>query len=359
MKKWPRGRRRQTVNLLGKTHVGSNPIFFIMNFKLMPGVMNWCKIWGGKRGKNSLMRRDNQLRFRKRSIFHWGLRFKAIHPNSFSVSNKYLYNGFYSYSTINFWPTIKYYRLRERTTLYKGDFSHDLFISQILGFWDFTIRAIHLIRNSNNRKFFVDSMPWQRVDLMHSLKRFKIRKFALASRYIFQANSLILFLRSKLVLKPGLGFFILQIKTKLQKLRIHLQTRLRQNIISLHPGLFSSLLNRSKASRKGKIVRLAMVKHLHHVISISSMRYIAFEVTGLPQFWGEIMKVLWEKPSERFRLALRDESQFSLSHNSFPVRIPFILFRDTIKYSSQKCKRKGRIKRKIWRRLQRQSHVSD
>lgn len=29
MKKWPSGRRRQTVNLLVNTLVGSNPTFFI------------------------------------------------------------------------------------------------------------------------------------------------------------------------------------------------------------------------------------------------------------------------------------------------------------------------------------------
>lgn len=33
MKKWPSGRWRQTVNLLVKTLVGSNPAFFNFNIK--------------------------------------------------------------------------------------------------------------------------------------------------------------------------------------------------------------------------------------------------------------------------------------------------------------------------------------
>jgi hypothetical protein len=89
-----------------------------------------------------------------------------------------------------------------------------------------------------------------------------------------------------------MNVFFLQFRTSLQKLQVHLQTQTRHNIISLHPGLFSSLLGRTKASRKGKIIRLAMLTHLHHIMVVSPIRYMVIEVGGLPRFFGEIVRTL-------------------------------------------------------------------
>jgi hypothetical protein len=92
---------------------------------------------------------------------------------------------------------------------------------------------------------------------------------------------------------------------------------------------------------------------------VSPIRYMVIEVGGLPRFFGEIVRTLWREPSDRLQSLLSDETQLVFGKRVTPIQIPFIIFREIMKYSSQRVAKRGRVKRKIWRRLQRQSGVSD
>jgi hypothetical protein len=328
------------------------------NFNSGATTLKWYLSWGGRRLLWKL-RPWERRKLRQRAIYRWQSKLSSTNFGDAAVTTRFLYSGRYSRATINFWPTLRYYRFRSRTDLYNKDRAHYFFMGHMQWFWEFLTEAVILLKNRQRRFYFVDSTPTERIGFLHEFSRFRVIRFVRNTRYLWQARIRTLFLQAHRAMRTTSHFFVLQLMSSLQKLRLHLQTRYRRNILALHPGLFCTLLSRSKASRSSKLIRLVMLHHFQQLVAASRLPPFMIEVVGIPRFLGDLLRALWSAPTETFREEIRDTLQFDLVPQKISVQVPFIWFREIVKFSSQKLPKRGRIKRKIRRKLQRQGGLVD
>lgn len=278
----------------------------------------------------------------------------------FNVTSKFIYNGEYSKATISFWPTLKYYKFNDKTLLYTKDRGHHAFISHIWYFWSLLAEVTKLLEDGPGKKYyFTDSTYVERIEHFYFLVRFRLWRFARNTRYMYYSTVKTFFLKNHRSLKLPIRLFILQLMSRFQKAHIQLQTSNRSHIFSLYPGPFCTLLKRPKGERASKLVRLVMFQHLYNLLSLVKLPPIILEIVGLPRFLSDLMRTLWRSTKKDINEQIKDNLGFTSEFHRNDMKFPFIWFRSNIKFSTQKFKKRGRIKRKIRRKLQIQSNFID
>lgn len=148
-----------------------------------------------------------------------------------------------------------------------------------------------------------------------------------------------------------------------QKLFINLRNKTDRyyNYFSLYSGLFLKFFQNRKPLRKSKLFKTLMVKFLRKIILISSIKFIYLVVNRASQMFSELYKLLLTPSIIPYKVpqtkGFYNDSITNKYNKLFSVRK--VLFKRTHSFTNLKTRRRGRIKRKITRRLFRKNSVLD
>jgi len=148
-----------------------------------------------------------------------------------------------------------------------------------------------------------------------------------------------------------------------QKFFINLRSNLSRgyNYISIYSGLFLRFFNNKKPLRSSKLFKALMVKLLRKILLASSVRLVNLIINRSAPIFSELYKLLltpsiipYTSPTSKGTY-----NDFILNKNGTLLFVKKIIFRRTHSFTTLKTPRRGRVKRKITRRLVRKNQVTD
>ena len=133
-----------------------------------------------------------------------------------------------------------------------------------------------------------------------------------------------------------------------------------KNYTSLAVGLFLKFFKNKKSFKKNKLIKLLLVKYLRKLLIIAGVRNVYLYVHKKPLFFQELCKTLTTPLVNSFFNPLTSLSvSESTDAKVQPFHIRYLFFKNTKPYNIMRSNRKGRLKRKIMRRIIRTNRISD
>ena len=144
-------------------------------------------------------------------------------------------------------------------------------------------------------------------------------------------------------------------------LTLHNDGDVRYNYFFLSPGLFLKYFRYQKCLKKTKLMKLLVVKYARKLLLVSQIVEIHFWVRGVPSLFSELFRVFFTPVVTPFKHPLTMQPYYDVEETKkqtpfFPISITH---NRTKPYNYMKVKRRGRLKRKVMRRLMSKSRVCD
>jgi hypothetical protein len=135
------------------------------------------------------------------------------------------------------------------------------------------------------------------------------------------------------------------------KLFVNLLNKYKLNYLYLSLGLFSRFFSTQKAFKKNKILKIVLSKYLRKLLLLTQLDFIDLYVKSSPFMLLEILTYLFEPLQKVFKDPLSgrlfDETRFKYKD----FRLNYIYFNQSRQYNFLKIRKKGRIKRKLQKKL--------
>ena len=130
-----------------------------------------------------------------------------------------------------------------------------------------------------------------------------------------------------------------------------------KSYMHLTMGMFKSFFTLQKSFRKNKILKLVMAKYLRKVFILLKVKKINIRVNSSPVFLHEFLNLLFQKSKKTFLNPLNGKA-FKESRSSKQLfRVAEIRFLSSQKFTFSKVKKKGRVKRKVLKKIYKQNNA--
>lgn len=161
-------------------------------------------------------------------------------------------------------------------------------------------------------------------------------------------------------LKREKFFFRLIFTFKSRRLLLNLQDNSMKNLFYFSPGFFIKFFEKKKSLKKSRSLKMLSARYLRKLYIFSKIKYSIFFVKKLPvgflEFLSSLNTPIIHKFNDPFTNKLVEENP---NPNRPLINILYFIFFKNIDFSSNKIKKKGRIKRKITRKLFLENSISD
>jgi hypothetical protein len=137
-----------------------------------------------------------------------------------------------------------------------------------------------------------------------------------------------------------------------------IRTVLGETYLSLSLGLLSKFLLKGKSFTKSKTVFLLLASFLRKVLLFSSFKNLYLFINKTPLYFKEIMSTINNSVINIYKNPFSD-ALIAEKETVNPFLFPVIVFTNNKPYGFMKVKQKGRLKRKISRRLTMINRVLD
>ena len=181
------------------------------------------------------------------------------------------------------------------------------------------------------------------------------------SIYNFFLNSIYLdiFYFNKFLKNKNRSFFFLILSFKKKKLYINLQNNNKKNYLSISTGLFIKFFEKRKSIKKNKAIKLLMVKYLRKLFIISKINTLILIIKKTPLFVNELINFLNTPIAHKYINPI-DQKIIDESTNKYlSIRFFYFIFTENKNFSKNKTPAKGRIKRKILRKITFENKIID
>ena len=121
----------------------------------------------------------------------------------------------------------------------------------------------------------------------------------------------------------------------------------------LTPNLFIKFFKKNKAFKKNKLLKIITVRTVRKFLILSNLPSIFFLLKGSQVLLLELMKVLFSPIIRSFKNPFSDDDDFIVETEKFKFRLNFIylIFYQNYRFNVMKTRKKGRIKRKLKRKI--------
>jgi hypothetical protein len=181
------------------------------------------------------------------------------------------------------------------------------------------------------------------------------------SIYNFFLDSIYLdiFYFNKFLKNKNRSFFFLILSFKKKKLYINLQNNNKRNYLSISTGLFIKFFEKRKSIKKNKAIKLLMVKYLRKLFIISKINTLVLIIKKTPLFINELINFLNTPIAHKYVNPI-DQKIIDESINKYlSIRFFYFIFTENKNFSKNKMPAKGRIKRKILRKITFENKIID
>jgi hypothetical protein len=266
-------------------------------------------------------------------------------------SRNYLHSTHTSWLTIKFWSLIRFNQLRKKLWFIQFYQIGEKYVSILLSFWYWAARNDE--RNIRKKK-------WNLKSNLRETHHLTPINFAISYKQILIYVSIyFFFLNKKFAKKSPLmkEIFHLYLRTRSAKPRISLVDSIRFSLFSITGGVLNSITQREKKSKKSKLVRILLFKYIQKLLLFSRITSVIPFLRGSPLYWYEMIQILNSDLQPFFRDYLINLSKTTYKRYLSRISFPLVIFQYATKYSFTKIRNKGRIKRKITRKLIRTSQI--
>lgn len=171
------------------------------------------------------------------------------------------------------------------------------------------------------------------IDVLHFLKKNKIKKNKLFFYLIFSFNN--------------------------GRLFVNIQNHKKRNFFFLSQGFFIKFFEKKKSLKKTKTFKMLTAKYLRKLYLLNRIKYNIFIIKKNPVFFLEILNFLHSPIIHKFNAPYIDGLVEEKKSNNTLIKVLYFVFIKNKDFSKNKYKKKGRIKRKITRKLVLENSVTD
>jgi hypothetical protein len=132
-----------------------------------------------------------------------------------------------------------------------------------------------------------------------------------------------------------------------------------KNYFFLSSGLFIKYFGKKKSLKKNKIIKILMAKYVRKIFLILGFQNVFLSVKRNPVFLLEFLDALNTPIVHTFYNPLSNKISEDVKRNAPAVRFIYFVFSKNDSFSLLKAKKKGRIKRKITRKLTLKNRIVD
>ena len=183
--------------------------------------------------------------------------------------------------------------------------------------------------------------------------------FASVYGSFYETPQLQLYIRSYSNLKKPLRHFV-RFRFRGSKLSLVLtDENIRDTHFFLSPGLFLKYFGRQKALKKTKTLKFLLMKFLRKLLVILGLKYVVLHFRGVPVLIDLLLQVLYQPISHPMRDPLSGRLIDETDNWIQNLKISEVMFSRPKPFGYLKTRKKGRIKRKIRRKIIRSSNVVD
>lgn len=229
-------------------------------------------------------------------------------------------------------------------------------------------KLIHVFTNKQFQTYWLENNNTRRQILTKLKTKLKFKKnilntweqYFLSYQFFFYTFFSDIFIFMKLVHDRRINsYFNLSFIFKKGRYYINLQTINYENITYIVPGYFLKYFQKRKCLKKGRNIRVLMAKYLRKLLILSKINNLVLWVKSTPLFLPELLTVLNTPILHKFNNPFTGEEFQESERNASSFRFLYFFFIKTVNYGKFKQRRKGRIKRKITRKLYRKNKIVD
>lgn len=135
------------------------------------------------------------------------------------------------------------------------------------------------------------------------------------------------------------------------RLFINLQNFFKKNYIFLSTGLFIKFFEKKKSIKKNKIIKLLMAKFLRKLFLITKIWNTIVIIKKTPLFFLEMINFFNSPIPYKFPDPTEERMIEETPTDHLWIKFSYFVFLKNYNFSNNRVKKKGRIKRKIFRKL--------
>ena len=124
-------------------------------------------------------------------------------------------------------------------------------------------------------------------------------------------------------------------------------------------GMFSKFFTQNKSFFKTKTMYLLLAGFLRKILLFSSLKFLYMIITKIPAYLKEIMDTINSSVIATYAHPFNEDITINEKTTVNPFKFSFLLFLNNKPYGKVKVKKKGRLKRKITKRLTQINKVLD
>jgi len=167
----------------------------------------------------------------------------------------------------------------------------------------------------------------------------------------FYSIFLDIFYLTKFFKKKNRLIYFLILSFKKNKLYVNLQNLNKKNYLSLSAGFFIKFFEKRKSLKKNKTIKLLMSKYIRKLFLISKIKNVILMIKRIPVFINEIINFFNTPIAHRFLNPIDGKNIEENENNFTQIKFLYFLFLENKNFSKNKIAQKGRIKRKILRKV--------
>lgn len=143
------------------------------------------------------------------------------------------------------------------------------------------------------------------------------------------------------------------------RLFVTLHNNKGQNYFSLAVGIFLKFFKNKKSLRKNKTLRFLLAKYVRKLLILANIKNLYLHVRKTPILFQELLNLLLRPLIKPMVDPTNGRVINETAANHFDLNIIALIFSHSRSFATRKIRKKGRIKRKIRRRLFRLNNVLD
>lgn len=195
--------------------------------------------------------------------------------------------------------------------------------------------------------------------LLNKINYNVISNFILIYNFFLNSVYIDVFYLTKFLKDKTHSLFFLILSFKKKKLYINLQNTKKKNYLSLSAGLFIKFFEKRKAIKKNKNIKLLMAKYLRKLFIISKISNLILIIKKTPLFINELINFLNTPIAHKFINPIDNRIIDESVNRKLSIRFLYFIFMENKNFSKNKTSAKGRIKRKILRKITFENKIID
>ena len=264
------------------------------------------------------------------------------HKDMLFLKRKYFFFKFNTKKKIPL-AQINYYNIYKNNTIFSKKIFNNIKYDKIL----------NLIKTKKIKK--IDSIS----NFLNKFNYSIICNFILIYNFFLNSAYIDIFYLTKFLKSKTHSLFFLILSFKKKRLYINLQNAKKKNYLSVSSGLFIKFFEKRKSIKKNKNIKLLMIKYLRKLFIISKINNLILIIKKIPLFINEMINFLNTPIAHKFVNPIDNKIIDESLNRKISIRFLYFIFMENKNFSKNKTPSKGRIKRKILRKVTFENKIID